>query len=154
MGVVLAVKDEPELHTMKRVAQVSVDVFTKYLRDQVMDIVDSDKKVRHQKLAEGVEAAVTDKKYVSGVDASQVDMCYPPIIQSGGHYNLRFSAQTDKNMLHFGAIVCCLGARYKNYCSNIVRTLLVNPTDKMQVSGVNGYMQLLETFVAKRPGRV
>lgn len=89
-------------------------------------------KVKHVKLAEGVEAAITDKKYVTGVDTSQVDMCYPPIIQSGGNYSLKFSAVSDKNHLHFGAIVCSLGARYKSYCSNIIRTLLVNPTDVIQ----------------------
>jgi len=48
--------------------------------------------VKHSKLAEGVENAATDKKYVSGVDTSQVDMCYPAIIQSGGNYSLKFSA--------------------------------------------------------------
>jgi nucleosome binding factor SPN SPT16 subunit len=91
-------------------------------------------KVKHAKLAEGVESAITDKKYVTGVDTSQLDMCYPAIIQSGGNYNLKFSVVSDKNILHFGAIVCSLGARYKSYCSNIVRTLLVNPTDAIQVS--------------------
>ncbi|KAG8222217.1 hypothetical protein J437_LFUL001415 [Ladona fulva] len=89
-------------------------------------------KVKHSKLAEGVESAITDKKYVTGVDTTQVDMCYPPIVQSGGNYNLKFSVVSDKNILHFGAIVCSLGARYKQYCSNIVRTLLVNPTDAVQ----------------------
>lgn len=89
--------------------------------------------MRHAKLAEGVESASSDKKYVTGVDVSQVDMCYPPIIQSGGNYNLKFSAVADKNYLHFGSIICCLGARYKSYCSNICRTLLVNPTEKQQV---------------------
>ena len=39
---------------------------------------------------------------------------------------------SDKNNLHFGAIVCMLGARYKSYCSNIVRTLMVDPTEEMQ----------------------
>lgn len=89
-------------------------------------------KVKHSKLAEGVDSAISDKKYVTGVDSSLVDMCYPPIIQSGGNYSLKFSATSDKNYLHFGAIVCCLGARYKSYCSNIIRTLLVNPTEEMQ----------------------
>lgn len=41
---------------------------------------------------------------------------------------------SDKNNLHFGAIVCSLGARYKSYCANIVRTLLVDPTDAIQVT--------------------
>lgn len=59
-------------------------------------------------------------------------MAYPPIIQSGGAYSLKFSAAADKNHLHFGVIVCSLGARYKSYCSNISRTFLVNPTEAMQ----------------------
>lgn len=89
-------------------------------------------KVKHSKLAEGVEAALTDKKYVLGVDTSMLDICYPAIIQSGGNYSLKFSMTSDKNHLHFGAIVCSLGARYKQYCSNIVRTLLVNPSETVQ----------------------
>lgn len=95
-------------------------------------VVFCSQKVRHSKLSEGVEQAVTDKRYVTGVDVNQVDMCYPAIIQSGGNYNLKFSVVSDKNNLHFGAIVCSLGARYKSYCSNIVRTLLVNPSQEAQ----------------------
>ena len=48
-------------------------------------------KVKHSKLTEGVEQALNDKKYVTGVDMNQVDLCYPAIIQSGGNYNLKFS---------------------------------------------------------------
>ncbi len=29
--------------------------------------------------------------------------------------------------MHFGAIICSLGIRYKSYCSNVIRTLIVNP---------------------------
>lgn len=89
-------------------------------------------------MAEGVDAAISNKKYVTGVDTNQVDMCYPAIIQSGGNYSLKFSASSDKNTtLHFGVIVCSLGARYKSYCSNIVRTLLVNPTKIIEVRNKN-----------------
>ena len=41
---------------------------------------------------------------------------------------------SDNNQLHFGAIVCMVGTRYKSYCSNIVRTLLVEPTADMQAN--------------------
>lgn len=132
VAYIMSAKEDSEVSTIKKACQVSVDIFNKYLKDQVMEIIDSDKKVKHAKLAEGVEAALTDKKYVGNVDTSQLDMCYPAIIQSGGNYNLKFSVVSDKNTLHFGAIVCSLGARYKSYCSNIVRTLLVNPTDEIQ----------------------
>lgn len=47
--------------------------------------------VKHAKLAEGVEQAMTDKKYVGSFDIQQIEPCYPPIIQSGGNYALKFS---------------------------------------------------------------
>ncbi len=48
-------------------------------------------KVKHAKLSDMAEEALQNKKIVSGLDSSQLDMCYPPIIQSGGVYNLKFS---------------------------------------------------------------
>ncbi|XP_023209921.1 FACT complex subunit SPT16-like [Centruroides sculpturatus] len=91
VAYIMSPKEDVELNTVRKACQVTVDVYTKYLKDQIMEIIDADKKVKHSKLAEGVEQAVSDKKYVSGVDISQVDLCYPPIIQSGGNYNLKFS---------------------------------------------------------------
>jgi nucleosome binding factor SPN SPT16 subunit len=132
LGWIMCAKEESEVLTVKKACLVTVDVFNKYLKDHIMEIIDADKKVKHSKLAEGVEQALTDKKYVTGVDMGQLDMCYPAIIQSGGNYSLKFSAVSDKNHLHFGAIVCSLGVRYKSYCSNIVRTLLVNPSETLQ----------------------
>ncbi|KZC04875.1 FACT complex subunit spt16 [Dufourea novaeangliae] len=145
---VMCPKEDAEILTIKKACLVSVDVFTKYLKDQIMEIIDSDKKVKHSKLAEGVDAAITNKKYVTGVDVSQVDMCYPAIIQSGGNYSLKFSVVSDKNTLHFGVIVCSLGARYKSYCSNIVRTLLVNPTKTIE-DNYNFLLQLEEEILKK-----
>ncbi|XP_018319533.1 FACT complex subunit spt16 [Agrilus planipennis] len=139
IAYIMAPKEDSEVIIIKKACMVTVDVFNKYLKYQIMEIIDAEKKVKHAKLAEGVENAITDKKYVTGVDVSQVDMCYPAIIQSGGNYNLKFSVVSDKNTLHFGAIICCLGARYKSYCSNIARTLLVNPSDSIQ----NNYSFLL-----------
>lgn len=148
VGYLMAPKEDSEIITMKKACMVTVDVFTKYLKDQIMEIIDSDKKVKHSKLAEGVESAIADKKYVSGVDVTQVDMCYPAIIQSGGNYSLKFSAVSDKNNLHFGSIICCLGTRYKSYCSNLVRTLLVNPSEEVQ-NNYNFLLNLEEEVLKK-----
>lgn len=46
------------------------------------------------------------------------------------HFKTLFSS--DKNHMHFGAITCAMGIRYKSYCSNLVRTLMVDPTQEMQ----------------------
>ncbi|XP_053324462.1 FACT complex subunit SPT16 [Spea bombifrons] len=128
----IAVKEDGELNLMKKAATITSDVFTKFFKERVMEIVDADEKVRHSKLAESVEKAIEDKKYLGGTDPSTIEMCYPPIIQSGGTYNLKFSVVSDKNHMHFGAITCAMGIRYKSYCSNLVRTLVVDPTQEMQ----------------------
>ncbi|XP_066250840.1 FACT complex subunit spt16 [Euwallacea similis] len=148
IAYLMAPKEDSEITTMKKASLVTVDVFTKFLKDQIMEIIDSDKKVKHSKLAEGVESAIQDKKYVSGVDVNHVDLCYPAIVQSGGNYSLKFSAVSDKNNLHFGSIICSFGVRYKLYCSNIVRTLLVNPTDEMQAN-YNFLLQFEEELLKK-----
>ncbi|XP_011506488.1 PREDICTED: FACT complex subunit spt16 isoform X2 [Ceratosolen solmsi marchali] len=148
VAYIMCPKEDSEILTVKKACLVSVDVFTKYLKDQILEIIDNDKKVKHSKLADGVDAAVTDKKYVTGVDTSQVDMCYPAIIQSGGNYSLKFSAVSDNNVLHFGVIICSLGARYKMYCSNIVRTLLVNPTSSIE-ENYNFLLQIEEEILKK-----
>lgn len=59
-------------------------------------------------------------------------MCYQPIIQSGGNYQLTFDAGSDDNFLQSGAIVCSLGVRYKSYCANISRTLLIDSSFEIQ----------------------
>jgi len=133
IGYILSIKAENEITLMKKASLSSVEMFTKYLKEQIMEIIDSDKKVKHTKLVEGLEVAISDKKYLpANVDPSQLEFCYPPIIQSGGNYSLKFSATSDKNILHFGVIICSLGLRYKSYCSNLIRTILVNPTEDIR----------------------
>ncbi|XP_070977501.1 FACT complex subunit SPT16-like isoform X1 [Oncorhynchus clarkii lewisi] len=128
----MAVKEDGELALMKKAAAVTSEVYSKFFKERVMEIVDADEKVRHSKLAESVEKAIEEKKYLGGVDPSTVEMCYPPIIQSGGNYSLKFSVVSDKNHMHFGAITCAMGIRYKSYCANLVRTLMVDPPQEMQ----------------------
>ncbi|XP_023801681.1 FACT complex subunit SPT16-like, partial [Cyanistes caeruleus] len=128
----MAAKEEVELQLMRKAAAITSEVFTKFFKERVMEIVDADEKVRHSKLAEAVEKAIEEKKYLAGADPSAVEMCYPPIIQSGGNYNLKFSVVSDKSHMHFGAITCSMGIRYKSYCSNLVRTLMVDPSQDMQ----------------------
>lgn len=132
IALLTSVKDEAEIELMKKASGVSVELFTKYLKDEIMDIIDADKRVKHSRISEMVENALNNKKYTKGLDPNNVEICYPPIIQSGGNYNLKYSVPSDKNHMHFGAICCSLGVRYKMYCSNISRTILVNPTDEQQ----------------------
>ncbi|CAF2841546.1 unnamed protein product [Rotaria sp. Silwood2] len=134
IGYLLAVKDNEELSLIRKACDITGKLYSKHLKDQIINIVDSERKVKHSKLSEGLESALNDEKYVSSVDVNYVEMCYPAIVQSGGNYNLKFSANVDKNTLHYGgsSIICAFGIRYKSYCSNVVRTLLVNPSEEMK----------------------
>jgi len=146
-GYLMAPKDEAEISTIKKAAGLSSDIFAKYLKEQIMDIIDGDKKKSHAKLCKDIEEQVQNKdfKVLQGLDRSSVDMCYPPILQSGGNYKLKFSVVSDKENIHFGAIVCSLGVRYKSYCSNIVRTMLVDPSQDVQ--DIYNYLITLEELI-------
>ncbi|XP_052232881.1 FACT complex subunit SPT16-like isoform X1 [Dreissena polymorpha] len=133
LAVIMAPKEESELRLIQKACSATCDVFSKYLKEQIMEVIDADKKVKHSKLADGVEQALKNKKFLpAGIDVSQLDMCYPAIIQSGGKYSLKFSTVSSDDNLHFGTIICSMGLRYKSYCSNIVRTIMVDPNDKMK----------------------
>ncbi|XP_065828141.1 FACT complex subunit SPT16-like [Oscarella lobularis] len=141
MALVMAPKDEAELAVIKRAAQLSSDVFSKFYKTKLVEVVDQEKRLKHSQLADAIERALSDdKKWTAGMNMEQLEVCYPPIVQSGGKFQLKFSAVSDENRLHFGVIVCSFGARYKSYCSNIVRTMLVEPSEEQQ----NIYVFLVE----------
>lgn len=42
-GFIMAPKEEPELNTIKKACQATQDLFKKFLRDQIMEIIDAEK---------------------------------------------------------------------------------------------------------------
>uniref|UniRef100_A0A915IGG8 FACT complex subunit n=1 Tax=Romanomermis culicivorax TaxID=13658 RepID=A0A915IGG8_ROMCU len=137
-----ATKDQQEIGLIKNACEATCTFFNKYVKDRLINIVDSEQRVKHSTFAKEIEDEFTKKakKYVPNLDRSQLDVCYPPIVQSGGKYNFKFSATSDDSTLHFGAIVVSLGLRYWQYCSNIVRTMFVDPSEELQ----NIYSLLLD----------
>ena len=57
-----------------------------------------------------------------------LDICHQPIIQSGGIYSLKPSADSDDHPLSQDIILCSVGVRYDNYCAALARTFLINPS--------------------------
>lgn len=127
----------------------------KHFSDVMSSYIDSDKKITHEKLGEEIENRLEDSKFwkklnlgdgvrfyslflsspqrvlippYSQFETGFGDWCYSPIIQSGGNYDLKSSAQTDDQRLKPGVILCSLGIRYKSYCSNVGRTFMIDPT--------------------------
>jgi len=91
--------------------------------------VDTDKKIRHARLAEDMEKEMLKVQVQANLaQETALEICYSPIIQSGEQCSLKFSAESTDKLLHYGSIVSMIGIRYLSYCSNVARTMLVMPT--------------------------
>ncbi|KAK6109487.1 FACT complex subunit SPT16 N-terminal lobe domain family protein [Brugia pahangi] len=128
----LSEKDDTEVELCRKAAQASVNAWS-YARKKIIDIIDQAKKVKHSRFAEDIEKAMTTVQVQQRLaDNSNLESCYTPIIQSGGEYILKLSAESNDKLIHYGTIICSLGARYQSYCSNLSRTMLVDPSKELQ----------------------
>ncbi|GAA5939274.1 hypothetical protein JCM3775_007175 [Rhodotorula graminis] len=133
VSTLLAVKDADELQN-ERNAAVMTNKLMSHFSDAMSGYIDEGKKVTHEQLGEQIEAKLEDSKFWKGLklgdgfETGYGDWCYSPIIQSGGNYDLKSSAQTDDQRLKAGVILCSLGIRYKSYCSNVGRTFMIDPS--------------------------
>jgi len=129
----MAAKDEQEQKSIKQACLITQKIFKDVYRKRLMEIINDDKKVKHSRISKEIDNSYENNKELKlGVSLQDVDSCYPPIIQSGGKYSLKYSADVNNEHLHFGCVVCMMGFRYKMYCANIVRTYMINPDDEMQ----------------------
>ncbi|XP_055357882.1 FACT complex subunit SPT16-like [Paramacrobiotus metropolitanus] len=153
IAYLMAPKDEKELVLMKKSCQASCDIFKKYYYEEVVKAIDQEKKVKHSKISDGFDSAIKDKKFVPSVDKlDELETCYPPIVQSGGKYNFKFNTTSNTDVMHFGIICASFGLRYRGYCSNIARTVMVAPT-KYHVEAYNVAYDLEEYIIKKmEPG--
>lgn len=134
LAYILAVKEDSELQYIQKACNATETIYSKVLCKELTTIIDKEKQVSHAKLSDRLNDAISKdaSRFLEGVDPRLVDTCYMPIIQSGGEYSLKFSTQSNDENIHFGLIVSSLGLRYKRYCSNISRTLMIDPTDEQK----------------------
>ncbi|KNC74617.1 hypothetical protein SARC_12842, partial [Sphaeroforma arctica JP610] len=129
IGRVLAVKDGDEQITIKRACAFSATIMDKFFRGKLEDIIENEVKRKHSELSDDIEKAITDPAKVNmKLNADLLEICYFPIVQSGGKYDLKISAASNDDILQPDIVIASLGTRYKSYCSNIARTYMINPT--------------------------
>lgn len=127
ISVVMAVKDKEELDLLKKSSVLSNKVLKHGFVPRIENVIDSGSKVTHEKLASEIEEILENPSKIKlNVPREAVDSCYFPIIQSGGDYDFKVSAQSNDENVKFDVITVSLGARYQMYCSNVVRTFLVD----------------------------
>ncbi|XP_058091980.1 FACT complex subunit SPT16-like [Magnolia sinica] len=125
-----SVKDGTELTNVKKAAYLTSSVMKHLVVPKLEKIIDEEKKVSHSSLMDDTEKAILDPAKVKvKLKAENVDICYPPIFQSGGEFDLKPSASSNDEDLYYDStsvIICAIGSRYNSYCSNIARTFLID----------------------------
>ncbi|KAG0149685.1 hypothetical protein CROQUDRAFT_88765, partial [Cronartium quercuum f. sp. fusiforme G11] len=133
LSVMLAVKEEEELANTQVACKMTHKLMGT-LCQHMTTLIEAEKKITHERLTDFIESKLEDSSVWKGVkfspdfDSTYSDWCYTPIIQSGGVYDLRTSAQSsDERLQDTGIILANLGIRYKSYCSNVCRTVMIDP---------------------------
>ncbi|MBA0859974.1 hypothetical protein Goshw_012680 [Gossypium schwendimanii] len=127
-----AVKDKEEVMNVKKAAYLSYNVMNNIVVPRLESVIDEEKKITHATLMDETEKAIVNPQLAKvKLKPENVDICYPPIFQSGGEFDLRPSAASNEENLYYDSasvILCAVGARYNSYCSNIARTFLIDAT--------------------------
>jgi nucleosome binding factor SPN SPT16 subunit len=132
IALVMAPKDDFERDLMKKSSVLSNKVMKHGVVKSLEGIIEDDTKITHEALAQKIEGILEDPNKIKlNVPQEDVQPCYFPVVQSGGKYDLKISAQSTSDILKQDIITISLGARYKLYCSNIARTFLVDPPKKV-----------------------
>lgn len=130
-------KDRKQQELMKLAGTAAVEV-AGVLESKIRHIIKTDDRVIHEELSEQIESAleVEMKRLPNELDQSYIELCFKPIIQSGGRYR---KEKDDKDgfiniysdqLLYFDIISYYLWVAYKGHCSYVGRTLLVSPNRK------------------------
>ncbi|KAI9708840.1 MAG: FACT complex subunit spt16 [Chrysothrix sp. TS-e1954] len=152
-SVALSVKDEKELRSVRDGARASSKILSKFLYDEMSQILDEESKVTHKAFCDKVNDKIDDAKFMQNLkvsnsfDTGAIDWAYNPLIQSGGVYDLNLRrTQPDERNLRAGVIIASLGLRYQTYASLVTRTYLVDPS-KSQESNYRFLLAVHESVI-------
>lgn len=143
----MALKDADEYRATLMASKASV-VMMDTFANEMMELVDNETKTTNVDISDKLDKKIDSNRWYTKsalgkknlqlnkeFDPELVDWCYSPIVQSGGEYDLRPSAlSTEKRFVGDGTIISSLGLRYKNYCSNIARTFMIDPSPGMEAN--------------------
>ncbi|KIJ17069.1 hypothetical protein PAXINDRAFT_9925 [Paxillus involutus ATCC 200175] len=152
LSVLMAVKDEEELKTIRTAANLTSALLVHHIVVKLETILDKEAKISHEQFAGQIETRIgtgdgegakgPDMKVwskgrgLSDVDWASTEFCYSPIIQSRSTstgYDLRSTAESSTNPIaHKGVFIIAVGMRYKAYCANLGRSIIVDPSKEQE----------------------
>jgi len=105
LSLVMALKDAEELDLLKKSSVLTNKVLKHGFISRLEEVIDQDESITHEQLAQEVEAIIEEPSKIKlKVPKEDVESCYFPIVQSGGKYDIRVSAQVRFSWL-FAPIV-------------------------------------------------
>ena len=131
---VTIIKDKFETSTMRKVSEFT-SLALKHFQKMMEKMIEKGKTKKHSEISNNLLKVLEDPKMIkSNLKNENLDVCYDPIIQSGGKYKLKPSAESNDDELHYdyGTIVIMMGFRLRDYCSNIARTFLIDASPEQK----------------------
>ena len=125
-----AMKETGEITNVKKAAYLTASAMKQFVVPKLEKVIDEEKKVTHSSLMDETEKAIMEPARIKvKLKADNVDICYPPVFQSGGNFDIRHSATSNYDYLYYDSsrvIICSLGSGYNSYCANVARTFLID----------------------------
>ena len=150
----VCIKREEDFPLIKKAAKLT-DYFFKLLVKEVEDIIDRESKIKHSDITKKIEKFLIDNKvrYEQEllVKPAFADLAYAPIVQSGGTYNLKPNAESDDEILKYDTVMLSVGAKYMEYNTNVVRTLLIDASEEEKAAYQHVYEAEKFLIKALRP---
>ncbi|EDQ90302.1 uncharacterized protein MONBRDRAFT_24618, partial [Monosiga brevicollis MX1] len=141
VGHLMIVQDDKAMTNSRNAGLFSAYVMQKMVRKTLVTMIQDDERISNAQLAEDLERASLDGRVSSKLNLDgSLDAAMLPIVQSGGRYNIKLNAQSDDKRLRAGVVLINMAYSYNNYCANVARTYLFDPSNEHERT----YKRLLE----------
>ena len=151
----ICIKRDEDFPLIKKSAKLA-DYFYKLLLEEVEEVIDKEKKVKHSDITKKIEQLLVENKlrYEQElmIKSSFADLAYSPIVQSGGTYNLKPNAESNDDILKYDCIMLSVGAKYMEYNTNVVRTLFIDASEEEKTAYTHIYEAEKQLIKGLKPG--
>ena len=131
----MSIKSKSDFQLIRKAAEVTCDYFSEFVEAIEYHIEDNDV-VKHNDISDEMEKKLEKSKYTLkskySIHEQFYDFSYTPVVQSGGDYDLRPTSESNFKNLSGDVILLNMAGKYFEMNCNICRTLLINPSDKIQ----------------------
>jgi nucleosome binding factor SPN SPT16 subunit len=137
----LAVKDEAALADVRKAGALAARSLKYVVVPDLETVIDEEKKVSADAFAAGLAATFESRAALEGrkvpVDSDNFEAMLGPLVQSGGDYDINVVrpgavGASPAKPLAYDVLLVTLGMRYKTMRAVCSRTILIDPTPRMQ----------------------